>query len=337
MFAEAAEAGAVVARQAAANAKLIADLAVRLRALAPRIIVTCARGSSDHAASFAKYLFETTLRIPTLSQAPSISSVYGAPLQHLAGQPFVLISQSGRSPDLLLSAEAARNGGALVIAFVNDAASPLAQMADVFVPLHAGPETSVAATKSYIASLAALVHLTALWAEDAPMADAHGRLPDDLAQAWQADWSSGAAMLQSARSLFVLGRGLTFGIAQEAALKFKEICALHGEAFSAAEVAHGPMALVGPDFPVFAFPPFDKARAGFDATLEAFAARGVPIAIAGGGPEGAVSLPLAEGLHAATGPIAMVQSFYRMASALAVARGLDPDAPPMLRKVTETR
>ena len=129
------------ARQHVANARLIADLAKRLRALDPQIIFTCARGSSDHAATFANYLFETRLRIPTVSQAPSISSIYGAPLLHMKNQPFILISQSGKSPDLLLSAQAASKAGAIVIAFVNDIQSPLAQMAEIVVPLHAGPET----------------------------------------------------------------------------------------------------------------------------------------------------------------------------------------------------
>jgi glutamine---fructose-6-phosphate transaminase (isomerizing) len=337
MFAEAAEASAVVARQLAANAALMTDLAARLKRLNPHMLFTCARGSSDHAATFAKYLFETQIGLPTLSQAPSISSIYGDPLLHMAGQPFILVSQSGRSPDLLLSAEAAKRAGALVIALVNDATAPLADLADIVVPLHAGPETSIAATKSYIASLTAFAQLGAAWTADAPLAAAVEALPQSLADAWGADWSAGAAMLRDVRGLFVLGRGLTLGVAQEAALKFKETCGLHGEAFSIAEVVHGPMALVGPDFPVLVLPPLDRARAGLDAVLDGFAARRAPLAMAGGGHGGATELPLAAGLHPVTAPIAMVQSFYKMANALSVARGYDPDHPPLLQKVTETR
>ncbi len=337
MFAEAAEAADVVERQLAANAAPLQALASRLRKLDPEIILTCARGSSDHGATFAKYLFETQLRIPTLSQAPSISSIYGGPLLHIKGQVFILVSQSGRSPDLLASAEAAQKAGALVIAFVNDTESPLAGMAEVVVPLHAGREASVAATKSYIATLSAFVQLVGFWRQDAALGAAVNGLPAALRAAWRADWSAGVETLARVNSLYVLGRGLTLGIAQEAALKFKETCGLHGEAFSIAEVAHGPMALVGPEFPLLVFPPFDKAAAGLDAMLSTFAARGAPIVVAGTHRGGTVALPVAAGLSAATGPIVMVQSFYNMVNALAVRRGFDPDAPPMLRKVTETR
>ncbi len=337
MFAEAREASIAVARQFAANATIVADLAKRLSALNPSLIFTCARGSSDHAATYAKYLFETRLRIPTISQAPSISSIYGGALLHMKDAPFILISQSGRSPDLLASAEAAKKAGALVIAFVNDMTSPLANMAEVVVPLSAGPETSVAATKSYIATLSAIANLVARWSEDREMQAAVSRLPETLATAWEADWSDGVSMFEPAASLFVLGRGLSLGVAQEAALKFKETCGIHGEAFSIAEVAHGPMALVKQAFPVLVLPPLDKAAAGVDKIITQFAERGAKIAVAGGDAAGALHLPLEAGLHPAIGPIAMAQSFYRMVNALSVKRGYDPDHPPMLNKVTQTR
>jgi glutamine---fructose-6-phosphate transaminase (isomerizing) len=336
LFNEAAEASAVVARQIAANAALVEALGQRLRDIGPQIIFTCARGSSDHAATFGKYLFETRLGIPTISQAPSISSIYGGPLLHMQGQPFICISQSGKSPDLLLSAKAAREAGALVIAFVNDTSSPLAGIAEIVVPLHAGPEKSVAATKSYIATLAALTHVASAWAQDDDLRSAVNGLPNLLQAAWDADWSVAVPLFQKESSLFVLGRGLTLGIAQEAALKLKETCGLHGEAFSIAEVAHGPMALVTDHFPVLVFPPLDKAVAGLEPTLEKFAARGAMIAVAGKS-DGACPLPLPAGLHPVTGPIAMVQAFYGLVNALSIARGRDPDHPPLLQKVTETR
>lgn len=337
MFKEAAEAGAVVARQRISNASLIADLAARLRRLDPQIIFTCARGSSDHAATFAKYLFETRLRVPTISQAPSISSIYGGALLHMKDQPFILVSQSGKSPDLLLSAEAARNAGALVIAFVNDVESPLAERAEIVVPLHAGPEKSVAATKSYIATLAAFAHLAGEWTGDSASLEAVDGLPQMLEKAWAVDWSAGVDLLAGAQSMFVLGRGLTLGVAQEAALKFKETSGIHAEAFSIAEVVHGPMALVKPGFPLLVFPPLDAGAAGLDCIVEQFVGRGAKIAIAGGGHEGTLALPLPPDLHSVTAPIAMVQSFYALVNALSVARGYDPDRPPMLQKVTETR
>lgn len=337
MFKEAAEASAVVARQYALNASLIADLAARLRRLDPQIIFTCARGSSDHAATFAKYLFETRLRVPTISQAPSISSIYGGALLHMKDQPFILISQSGKSPDLLLTAEAARKAGALVIALVNDVSSPLAGLAEIVVPLHAGPEKSVAATKSYIATLAAFTHLGSQWTGDGELQAAADALPETLEKAWATDWAAGVDLLTGALSMFVLGRGLTLSVAQEAALKFKETSGIHAEAFSIAEVVHGPMALVKTGFPLLVFPPLDHAASGLDRVIEQFVGRGANIAVAGGGYDGTIPLPLPSNLHSVIAPIAMVQSFYALVNALSVARGYDPDRPPMLQKVTETR
>lgn len=336
MFTEAAEAADVVARQRLANAGLIGELANRLKSSTTHLLFTCARGSSDHAATYAKYLIETRLRVPVVSQAPSIASIYGESLLHMQGQPFILISQSGTSPDLLLSAEAARKAGALVIVFVNDTSSPLAALAEIVVPLGAGPETSVAATKSYIATLAAISHLVAAITGDTDHDAANAALPDRLATAWAADWSQ-AGLFTDADSLFVLGRGLTLGIAQEAALKFKETSGIHAEAFSAAEVAHGPMALVKEDFPMLIFPPHDKAAAGMDGIIGNFVDKGATIAVAGEGYAGTTPLPLPTGLHPATAPIVIIQAFYRMIEALSRARGFNPDCPPSLSKVTRTR
>jgi glutamine---fructose-6-phosphate transaminase (isomerizing) len=337
MFAEAGESAAVVLRQLETNASLMADIATRLRALDPKIVFTCARGSSDHAATYAKYLIETRLKVPTLSQAPSISSIYGGSLLHMAGQPFILVSQSGKSPDLLLSAEAARRAGALVIAILNDTSAPLADLADIVIPLHAGLEQSVAATKSYIAALAAIAHLVSAWSGDVALQQALELLPDWLDFAWRCDWSPALLPLSAASSMFTLGRGLTLSIAQEAALKFKETSGIHAEAFSVAEVAHGPMALVKHDFPILVFPPLDRAAAGLDEIVKRCVDRGAQVLVAGGSIPGTAGLPMAPQLDASIGPIAMIQSFYRLINAVAVARGHDPDNPPMLRKVTETR
>ncbi len=328
MYREAAEAPAAIARQWQANVAARDELAARLKSLRPKLIFTCGRGSSDHAATYAKYLFETQLGIPTLSHAPSIVSVYGRHLLNMEGQLFLLISQSGKSPDLLMSAEAARQGGALVVALVNDMHSPLAGLADIAVPLHAGPERSVAATKSYIASLFAIAALVARWRDDKALEDDCATLPPVLERVFAADWTPAMPLLEKARSLFVLGRGLTLGVAQEAALKFKETCGIHAEAFSMAEVAHGPMALVKPGFPLLVFPPRDEAAANLEMALEGFAPRGAVI-IDGGENCGSLNPVLA--------PIAMIQGFYRLVNALSVARGFDPDHPPSLRKVTETR
>jgi glucosamine--fructose-6-phosphate aminotransferase (isomerizing) len=335
-LAEAAEAPAVVRAQLGANAPVIRALGARLRARPPRAVVTIGRGSSDHAATFARYLIETRLGVMTSSYAPSVSSVYEA-APAMDGALCLVISQSGRSPDILAAAEAARAGGAMVVAMVNDAASPLAELADVTAPLQAGPELSVAATKSYIAALSAILQMAASWSGSAELLSALASLPDLLERAWALDWTPALAPLTTARSLYVLGRGVGFGVAEEAALKLKETCGLHAEAFSAAEVRHGPMALVGPDFPILAFAQGDETRAGVEAACAAAAAQGAPVIKAGGGAQdGVLTLPT-ERACPVLEPVAYVLSFYRLVDALARARGLDPDRPRGLSKVTETR
>jgi glucosamine--fructose-6-phosphate aminotransferase (isomerizing) len=319
MEAEAAEAPAVVARQLRANAGTMADLGARLRAHPPRAVITCARGSSDHAATYAKYLIETRARVLTASAAPSVSSVYGVE-QDLRGCLFLAISQSGKSPDLLATVDAARRSGATVIALCNAPDAPLCAAADFAVPLLAGAERSVAATKSYLASLTAVAHLTAAWTGDAELLAALHALPAELEKAGQLDWRAALPVLGEAGHLYMIGRGLGLSAAQEAALKCKETCALHAEAYSGAEVRHGPLALLGPGFPALA---------------AELAARGVDVLIAGASAAGAIALPTLAA-PAALAPILLAASTYPLLAALARLRGLDPDRPPHLRKVTET-
>lgn len=338
MFREAAQTADVVAAQFARNRATVEALADSLRWAPPPFVVTCARGSSDHAATYAKYLFETQLGIVTASASPSVGSVYEAPLR-LDGALYLVISQSGKSPDLLRNAEAAKAAGARVVALVNVEDSPLAQLADTVLPLCAGPEKSVAATKSYLASLAAILQLGALWKQDPALQAALDALPGALRQAWQADWRGLADGLVEARNLFVLGRGLGLAAAQEAALKFKETCGLHAEAYSSAEVKHGPMALVGPGFPVLAFAQPDETGAGTLALAGEFGGRGAQVWLASdaAAPAAAVqSLPLAAPPHPVCTPLLTIQSFYRAINALALRRGYNPDLPPHLNKVTET-
>lgn len=334
MFAEAAEAADVVARQATANRAAVATLAQALHAVPPRAVLTCARGSSDHAATFLKHLIETRVRLPVASLSPSVASVYGG-APDVRGMLAVGLSQSGQSPDLLATMRSAGAAGARTLAMVNVGDSPLARLADTMLPLHAGAETSVAATKSYIALLAAAVQLVAAWAGDAALAAALAALPDRLRAAWRCDWDALVEALAEARGLYVVGRGPGFGIAQEAALKLKETCGLHAEAFSAAELRHGPLALVGPDFPVLVIRQQDESAAATHALVAELAGRGVPVLVTGEGTGGAIGLPLPDADPLIT-PILAIQAFYRAANALSLRRGLDPDRPPLLRKVTET-
>jgi glucosamine--fructose-6-phosphate aminotransferase (isomerizing) len=333
MFREAADASAVVAGQEDARADL-ARIGAALRSRAPRLVMTCARGSSDHAATFAKYAIETRLGIPVASAAPSVASVYGAPLRAQDAL-CIAISQSGRSPDLLASVESLKAAGAWVLALVNDTGSPLCDLADEVFGLAAGPERSVAATKSFIASLAAIVRIVAEWGEDAALKNGLRQLPGLLSQAWALDWSALSDGLADASDLYVLARGVGLGIAQEAALKLKETSQLHAEAFSTAELCHGPMALVRPGFPLLLFRQSDETGRSVEESAAELAQRGARVFLAGGNAHGAVSLPTI-GCAPLLEPIVQVQSFYRAANALALARGLDPDRPPHLAKVTKT-
>ncbi len=331
---EASQAGSAVADMLAVNRTAFARVGARLRARQPGAVVTCARGSSDHAATYAKYLVETATGVVTASAALSIASVYRAPIT--PGERLCLaISQSGKSPDLLSTVEAQRRAGAYVVALVNDESSPLCGLADEVIALSAGPERSVAATKSYIASLTAIAALVAEWADDAALRSAVSGLPAQLDQAFALDWRPADEMLRDAANLFVIGRGYTLGAAQEAALKLKETCGLHAEAFSSAEVKHGPMAIVRRGFPLIAFAGSDRAGDDVRDTAREFQARGAQVALAD--PTGTSGALPAIAAHPAIEPMLMIQSFYRMANALSVARGLDPDSPPYLQKVTQTR
>lgn len=335
MFREAAAAGGVVSTQLSRNAPLMAELGERLRRLSPTVALLSGRGSSDNAGVYARYLIETGVGTPTSPAALSASSVY-AVQPRLQGAVCIAISQSGQSPDLVASVAAARAGGAFVIVLVNAEGSRLAEVADVVVPLHAGVETSVAATKSFIASLSALAQLIGHWSADVDLLAAVDALPDQLDEAFRRDWTPALPSLMQAQSLYVVGRGTGYAVAREAALKLKETCGLHAEAFSAAEVRHGPMALVKAGFPVLMLAQADETQADMAALASTFAGRGAKVMLAGAkGGDPVMSLSAADA-HPAMQPILLIQSFYRLAALASVARGYDPDHPPFLNKVTET-
>src|ERR1700731_2927339 len=325
MFAEAADASNAVRAQCLNGAAGMATIGAALRELRPRAVITCARGSSDHAATYAKYLIETHAQVLTASAAPSVNSLYGV-TQDVRGCLFIAISQSGRSPDLLASVASAKASGATVLALCNSADSPLVAAADLVVQLHAGPETSVAATKSYLASLAAIARVVASWTQDAALDAALEQLPDLMDRSWRLDWSAALPELESAENLYVVGRGLGLGAAQEIALKFKETCGMHAEAFSSAELRHGPYTLLRKGFPALLLAQRDATRSGIETLASELARRGVPILLAGAIAPGATLLPTMDA-PAEIAPILLVQSAYRMIASLAVRRGLDPDHP----------
>ncbi|MGE0398465.1 MAG: SIS domain-containing protein [Kofleriaceae bacterium] len=310
--------------QIAATAREVSALGQRLRARPPAFVVTCARGSSDHAATYGKYVLETTVGRAVASIGPSIVSTYGrAPV--LENALFIAVSQSGRSPDLVQLTAAAREGGALVVGIVNDSASPLARECEVVLQLGAGEERAVAATKSFLLSCLAFLQLAAAWSDEPALHDAVARAPEAFAAAAALDGGPPLASLASARTMYVVGRGIGLSAALEIALKLKETCGLHAEAFSTAELRHGPIALVGPGFPVLALRQADQTRGSVDEAIAHLARLGAAL----------VELPAVDA-PAVLSPLCQVQTFYLALPALASARGLDADAPPHLAKVTRT-
>lgn len=306
-----------------------------LRAHVPQFFTSIARGSSDHVASYFKYASELMSGVPVASVGPSVASVYHRPLS-LNGGASLAISQSGKSPDIIEMTRASKAGGALTLALINTEDAPLAQACDHPLDLLAGPENSVAATKSFVNSAIAALLLLAHWREDRDLLNALHSLPVHLEKAVNTGWPGVAEALVDQTSLFTLGRGPGWAISNEAALKFKEVCQIHAESYSSAEVLHGPVSLVGDGFPVIAFAARDAAETHV---------AGIADQIAGLGGRVFVTSPLARKAqiidvprtgHMLTDPLVLIAGFYVMIERLAVLRGFNPDQPRHLKKVTET-
>lgn len=335
MLEEALSAADVVARQLPVLDARLPDLGERLRAAAPRLAMTVARGSSDHAASYFAYLTMQHAGLPVASLPMSVVTLRQAPLQ-VEGQVAFAFSQSGQSPDLVDSLSRLRERGALSVALVNAEGSPLEAAAEFTVPLCAGPERSVAATKSFIATLSASTRLLAHWQRDQALLDAGSELAADLRRAADLDWTPAIHALRDCERLMVIGRGTGFAVAQETALKFKETSAIQAEAFSSAEVRHGPMALVDEHYPLLVLAPRGPEQAGLLALAEDMRQRGARVLLAAPDDVAGRDLPLATAAHPALDPILAIQSFYIMAAGLSQARGMNPDQPRHLSKVTRT-
>jgi glucosamine--fructose-6-phosphate aminotransferase (isomerizing) len=202
-------------------------------------------------------------------------------------------------------------GGALTVAITNAAASPLAAAADCTLALEVGPERSVAATKTFVTSVLAALARVAEWRQDAGLRTAVAAAPGQFAEALALDWGPLANRLVRAGSLYVLGRGPGIAIASEVALKVKETCGIHAEAYSAAEVLHGPAALVEARFPVLALGVGDAALPGVIATGERLAGQGADVFLtAPGAGAGVVALPSVSGVHPLTAPLVLIVTFY---------------------------
>ncbi|WP_187364280.1 SIS domain-containing protein [Massilia genomosp. 1] len=335
MLKEALSAADCVALQLENDVERYAELGRKLRTTTFNTALTVARGSSDHAANYCAYLIMARMGRIVASLPMSLVTLYKSPLV-TRDTLTIAISQSGQSPDVVEPIKYFRDGGATTIALVNDIDSPLAAAAEWAMPLRAGKEQSVAATKSFITSLVAGARLVAQWQNDPELSEGLAALPDALRSATEVDWSAALDVLTPARNIMVVGRGISFPIALESALKFKETSALQAEAFSGAEIKHGPMALIEDGYPLLIFATRGPTQAGLIALAAEMRTRGARVLLAAPAdvPERDLTLPIAATPD--LDPIVAVQAFYVMAAHLSKARGMDPDRPRHLSKVTKT-
>ncbi|ALS34653.1 glucosamine--fructose-6-phosphate aminotransferase (isomerizing) [Pseudoalteromonas translucida KMM 520] len=323
---EAAQAPDIIQQQLIANQLLVEKVGQKLREFAPKMVMMIGRGSSDHAGVFGKYLIEIEAGIPVSSAAPSIASVYGKSL-NLKDALVIVISQSGRSPDIIAQAEMAKKSGAYCIALVNDESSPLRDIVDEIIPLKAGNEMSVAATKSYLATLSALVHIVANWTQNQPLIAALNELPTAMKTMVESPVQLTPSALEGVKNMVVLARGLGFSIAKEMALKLKEVCAIHAESFSSAEFLHGPVTLVEQGLVILNCAVADETASSHQLQINEVGQRGAQL------------VQLNQNnitIHPRLAPFLVLQRFYLDVAKVALSRGFNPDEPKGLKKVTRT-
>ena len=332
MLEEACEAPAALERMLASDGEVYDEIVARLKRSPPPFAFTVARGSSDHAATYAGFLFASRAGRLVATMPPSLWTRARSNL-HLEGALALAVSQSGQGPDIIETARFARERGALAIAIVNDPASPLAEAAEFALDCRAGPERSIAATKSVICTLAVIARLTAAWTEDAKLEDALSRLPEAVARAQALSWEQGVVDLFSdVPAGFIIGRGPGMAVVQEMALKLQELAGLFAIGMSSAEFHHGPKALLGPGGPALLLP---SEWTGEELERLIERAAGDPamkVETIGRSP----SFPCPEPLHPDLDPILVLSAFHGAADALARSRGLNPDNPAGLQKVTKT-
>ena len=345
MFQESSSSPEAIARLLSQDEELYSAIGGQLRASCPAFVATIARGSSDHACNYGAYMITAILGVPAISLSPSIVTLYKTALR-MSGSLAIGASQSGKSPDIVEALEACGRAGAKTVAFVNVEDSPMAKLANTFFPLCAGPELSVAATKTVIAGMAALARFIGHWAGDNALLDGLKDIPGALEKAQRADLGPIVELFHSKSSALVLGRGPTWSIALEAALKLKETCSLQAESFSSAEVKHGPKALIEPGYPILVFAPRGPARQSIIDTANEMRALGASVILVatkgakgteGGDERADVLLDAPGGTESHwLDSIVMIQAFHLAAEQIARARGLNPDDPPHLNKVTLT-
>jgi glutamine---fructose-6-phosphate transaminase (isomerizing) len=299
--------------------------------------VMIARGSSDFAAIYGRYVIEAACGRPVSLAAPSLHTLYDVRSDH-DGYLAVAVSQSGQTPEIVTVAQRIGATGGRTIAVTNDPDSPLAQIADRVVDLGAGEERAVPATKTFTSSLLAFA-LVAEALGDVPWSDDDlEALPGHVATIVEdrEPPERVARTIDSGEGLVVVGRGYMFPVALEAAIKLKETTSLLAEGFSAADLRHGPVAIVHRDLPVLAYHVPGPARADMLDLVDMLRTEHDAHVLVATSDDGA-DLPLPEGVPEALAPIPAAVRGQQIAHALALLRGVDPDAPPHLRKVTATR
>jgi glucosamine--fructose-6-phosphate aminotransferase (isomerizing) len=318
--------------QLLARQRDIARVAEHIRLAAPRVVIVCGRGSSGHVGVYFRYLIEARAGVIVSAAAPSVFTAYRR-RPDMRNALFVVVSQSGRSPDLVMATEYARESGALTLAIVNDDASPVAAASALVLPIGAGPERAVAATKTVALSMQAGVQLMAALTGDADLKDALDRLPGRLDKVLTCEWSAWGLSLAAAPAAFVAARGYGFGPAREIALKVTEILRVPALGFSAAELRHGPRAAITPATPVLLLRQNDEAGATVDGLFNDLCSAGETV-FAAGGPAG--TLPWIGDGHPICDAVVMLVPAYAAIEKEARRRGLDPDNPQHLSKVTRT-
>lgn len=338
MAAEIAEQPQVLARQLDAGLGEMRAVVARIRQVAPRFVMLAARGTSDHAALYAKYLIEISLGLPVGLASPSTVTVYGAEV-HLKDVLWLTVSQSGGSPDLVESTAAARRAGALTLAVTNAPESALAQAAELHLDIRAGVEQAVAATKSYTAQLLALWLLVEQWrgGDGAAARDLPAQAARTLARA---DVTAIAARYRFVDKIVTTGRGYAYPTAREAALKLMETSYVSAHAFSGADLLHGPLAMIDEDRPVLVVAPEGLGGHAMQPVLERLHERGADVCVVGDpavASTGDLVIALPTGVDEELSPILQIMPLQSLARQISVARHHDPDAPRGLLKITETR
>lgn len=323
---EAKQAPEIIENQLNTNQAQAQAIGEKLRRFDPKMVMIIGRGSSDHAGVFGKYLIEIEAGVPTFAAAPSVASVYGKQLK-LEQALVIVISQSGRSPDIIAQAEMAKAAGAYCVALVNDESSPLKDIVDDLLPLKAGAEISVAATKSYLATLSALLQMTAYWTENQDLIAALDTLPSVLQAIVDSKPQLTAASIDGVSNMVVLGRGLGYAVSKEMALKLKEVSSIHAEAFSSAEFLHGPVTLVEQGLAILNCAVNDESAVSHQEQIDEVGLRGADLVhLRQTDPE----------VHPRLAPLVVLQRFYLDVAKVAVSRGFNPDEPKGLKKVTKT-